>query len=121
MILVFGGAAQGKTNFARQLRDSYRAEGLDLPIYDLRMILPDLSKLSRQDLDNRLDYLQTELQGQYICIMEDMGCGLVPMDAQERALREFNGALLQNLASRATQVYRVFVGLGLCLKNEELD
>lgn len=118
MILVFGGAAQGKSQFAQKLRASYQAEGRDLPIYDLRQILPDLYKLSGPELASRWDLLDRELGGQYICLLEDMGCGIVPLDPHDRALREFNGVLLQDLARRASQVYRVFVGMGLCLKDE---
>ena len=51
-----------------------------------------------------------------ILICEDISCGVVPMDAAERAWRERHGALLQQLAQRSETVIRIFCGLPQQLK-----
>ena len=51
-----------------------------------------------------------------ILICEDISCGVVPMDAAERAWRERHGALLQQLSRRSETVIRIFCGLPQQLK-----
>ena len=51
-----------------------------------------------------------------IVISREVGSGVVPMDAEERAWRERHGALLQQLARRSETVIRIFCGLPQQLK-----
>lgn len=51
-----------------------------------------------------------------ILISDEIGNGIVPMDAFERAYRERTGRILVNLAGKADTVERVFCGIGQKLK-----
>ena len=51
-----------------------------------------------------------------IIISREIGSGIVPMDAGERAWRERHGALLQKLAHSSRQVTRIFCSLPQPLK-----
>ena len=50
------------------------------------------------------------------CPAREIGSGVVPMDAGERAWRERHGRLLRRLAQQAGSVRRVFCGLTEVLK-----
>ena len=51
-----------------------------------------------------------------VIISREVGSGVVPMDAAERAWRERHGALLQQLSRRSETVIRIFCGLPQHLK-----
>lgn len=49
-------------------------------------------------------------------ICDEIGNGIVPLDAFEREYRERTGRLLCELAGRAERVERVICGIGQCIK-----
>ena len=49
-------------------------------------------------------------------ICDEVGCGVVPLDRDERAWRELVGRICCELAEQAAAVYRVCCGLGAQLK-----
>jgi len=108
MILVFGGMYQGKTEFAESL-----GKGLE--------IVPDFSEEIRlamergDDPDAYVEARLPELAGSVV-LMNDHSQGLVPMEADQRALREACGRAMIRLARESEEVYRVFCGLGSRLK-----
>ena len=51
-----------------------------------------------------------------IVICDELGCGVVPMDYEDRAWRERTGRLLSDLAANASRVDRVFCGIPMRLK-----
>ena len=51
-------------------------------------------------------------------VCDEIGCGVVPVDAFERAWREETGRICCMLAERAARVDRVFCGIATCLKRE---
>ena len=71
-------------------------------LYDLHALdpLPDLE----------------ELMGLRAVICNEVGCGLVPIQAEERQRREAVGRLCCQLAERAEAVYRISCGLAIRLK-----
>lgn len=108
MVLIVGGAYQGKTAYAEQYFsdcrriDSYHEvvrrqmqEGLD-PLEEVRKL-----PLSEEKL---------------VILCDEVGSGLVPVDAFERAYREQVGRVGSYLASQAEQVVRVLCGLGKTIK-----
>jgi adenosyl cobinamide kinase/adenosyl cobinamide phosphate guanylyltransferase len=54
--------------------------------------------------------------GDKVILADDIFCGLVPMDAAQRAWREETGRALALLAREAQEVVRVFCGLAARLK-----
>ena len=130
MILVFGGAYQGKLEYALDkfdmtAEDVYRCSrdgemdlsktviyGLEEFVYwctengwEAKAVLE-----SRFDMDADVPFLDK------IFIANDVSQGLVPMNATDRAFREMMGRTLLHLAKEAEEVHRVFCGLGQRLK-----
>lgn len=121
MIFVFGGAYQGKREFAESTFSI--KEGEDRLIDNLNEWIRNLVEDGR-DSDAGIDALiadvkkrEQELSGQeVVIIMDDISQGLIPMDAVDRAYREANGRAMIKLAREATAVYRIFCGIGTKIK-----
>ena len=54
-----------------------------------------------------------------VLVCDEIGCGVVPIQPQERQWREQTGRLCCLLAKRAERVVRVFVGRPMVLKEEK--
>ena len=110
MDLIIGGAYQGKCTFAAE---KYGLAAED--ICDLAVSPPSparcyvhLESLTRQeDPETALPLLLAA----EVVISREIGSGVVPIDAGERAWRERHGRLLRQLAEQAGHVYRIFCGL----------
>lgn len=57
------------------------------------------------------------LYPQAVILCDEIGCGVVPMQPQERQWRELTGRLCCQLAQRAQRVCRIFCGLPHLLKD----
>jgi adenosyl cobinamide kinase/adenosyl cobinamide phosphate guanylyltransferase len=57
-----------------------------------------------------------EKNPQLIILCDEVGCGVVPVDREERIWRETVGRLCCRMASQAERVDRVFCGLAMRLK-----
>ena len=122
MVLIIGGAYQGKTAYAQTkyaLRDAEiftcESEALDLTARCLRHLERFALACVRTGKEPADVLAGLDLSGK-ILICEDISCGVVPMDAAERAWRERHGALLQQLSRRSETVIRIFCGLPQHLK-----
>lgn len=109
MHLIIGGAHQGKLRYALSLgyteADVARSLPTDQPIlYGLQALTREDPTLSAEDIPD------------CIVICDELGCGVVPMDYEDRAWRERTGRLLCDLAAKATRVDRVFCGIPMRLK-----
>ena len=51
-----------------------------------------------------------------VVITDEIGCGIVPMDAGERIYRECAGRVCTELAAFSGKVYRVSCGIGVLIK-----
>ena len=104
MIFITGPLYSGKRDYARTLCNA------DEMIFDVQ-------ELAAQEPD--LTALVDRLAGQYkVVIATEIGGGVVPVDAGERAAREAAGRLSCLLAERADTVVRVFCGIPMALKGE---
>lgn len=111
MDLIFGGAYQGK--------EAYATESLGYPP---QKIVPHVEGMIWEMLAAGKDpvaEMPALAEGWADCaiLLEDVCCGIVPMDAMERAYREAVGRCGAYLARRARRVTRVFCGLGTVLKD----
>ena len=130
MILVFGGAYQGKLEYALDkfdiaAEDEYRCcrDGeMDLSktvIYGLEEFVywcTENGVEAKTVLESRFDTTEADPYLGKIFIACDVSQGLVPMDATDRAFREMMGRTLLHLSKEADEVHRVFCGIGQKLK-----
>ena len=122
MVLLIGGAYQGKTAYAKQtygLRDAdiFTCEGetLNLSVPCLRHLERFARACVRAGKEPADVLAGLDLHGK-ILICKDISCGVVPMDAEAREWREAVGRMNAALAAQADTVTRIFCGLPLELK-----
>ena len=102
MDLIIGGAYQGKCTFAADICDL----ATDAPAPARCYV--HLEALTRRG--EAAEALPLLLAAEAV-ISREIGSGVVPLDAGERAWRERHGRLLRQLAEQAGHVYRIFCGL----------
>ena len=120
MILIIGGAYQGKLDFAKE---TFGIADSDVHICSESEI--DFSKRCIYKIEE-FTYNHSDPIGYFkanherwkdsILICQDIFCGVVPMGAENRAWRQRTARLCQYLAAEATQVSRIFCGLEQRLK-----
>lgn len=111
MKLVIGGAYQGKLAWAMREYGITPEEICDLaqqtPAPGFRCYT-HLEALTRRD---EAPERWLPLFEDAVLISREIGCGIVPMDREERQWRERHGTFVQGLAGQAQRVTRVFCGL----------
>ena len=110
MDLIIGGAYQGKCTFAAEKYDLAAEDICDLAV---SAPVPARCYVHLEALTRRgeaTEALPLLLAAEAV-ISREIGSGVVPIDAGERAWRERHGRLLRQLAEQAGHVYRVFCGL----------
>jgi adenosyl cobinamide kinase/adenosyl cobinamide phosphate guanylyltransferase len=125
MILVFGGAYQGKTEFVEREfgieKDSFydcaEKTGMcyDYPVINaLHLFI--LGMVQRGD--NPIEYITRNMDffRDKIIICDDVSCGIVPLGKDLRLYRDNTGKIMQLLSRESDEVYRVFCGMGERLK-----
>lgn len=108
MILIIGGAYQGKREYA-------------LANYPELELVDDFQEQLREHSLNCRDTLsftreQLPILKDKVLVFEDIFCGVVPMDTDQRRYREDCGRAMALLAANAQEVIRVFCGIGSKLK-----
>lgn len=110
MILIVGGAYQGKEAWAKaQFGTDYKR------INAYHQLVKEQLQAGKDPMEEAKRLLEEETQ-QLVIISDETGCGLVPMDAFERAWREASGRVNCYFAQQAQQVYRVICGIGERIK-----
>ena len=102
MIFITGPLYSGKRTFAQKLPGRRIAD-----VQELVADAPELDKLA--------DRLAAEYD---VVLATEVGGGVVPMEAQQRAAREAAGRLACLLAARADCVVQMFCGIPTVLKGE---
>lgn len=120
MILIVGGAYQGKLDYAKSAfdltdEDVFRCTGAEIDFS--RRCINHIEEFVYSNPD-ALEFFKThrEQWQDSILICRDIFCGVVPMGAETRAWRQATGRLCQYLAGEAEQVSRIFCGLEQRLK-----
>ena len=120
MILIIGGAYQGKLTFAKE---TFGITDADVYICSEDEI--DFSKRCIYQIEvftarneDPIGYFETHREDwqDSILVLQDIFCGVVPMGAENREWRQRTGRLAQYLSKEATQVSRIFCGLEQRLK-----
>lgn len=120
MILIIGGRAQGKRLWAAQtfgLEETDFSRDPAAPCRALYGITGYVAEAVRCGRDGAADVLAAaERTPGLIVIADEVGCGIVPDNAFDRAWRDAAGSLTTELARRADTVVRIFCGMPTVLK-----
>jgi len=132
MKLVIGGRAQGKLNYVLEhmTGTSYKVYEGVLPGKEeihaakengILLIVNQFHKWVNKELREENDpekeleaFIANGMDG--VIISDEIGNGIVPMDAFERDYRERTGRMLITLAGQADEVVRVLCGIGQKIK-----
>jgi len=124
MILIFGGAYNGKLEF---VKEKYNIKNEDIFFctdehlkFD-KKVLCGLHAFTRSCVLNEinsLELLETNINSlkDKIIMCDEINSGIVPIEKQDRAWREETGRVLQFLTKHSSSVYRIFFGLQEKLK-----
>ena len=129
MILIIGGFAQGKLHYVKQ-RYVHCEDGREVTVLDGtltaktgagQVIVNHLHRYIREQLrQGTAPEAMIENFGKEhpdcILICDEIGNGIVPMEAEERTYRERTGRILEQLAAQADEVVRVVCGIGQKIK-----
>lgn len=131
MILIVGGAWQGKLDFARELAGKKNA------VYELCQVAEGSTDSFEAALDCRIihgfhEYVRRVLKEnksveafiekiqaqnpEVIITSNELGCGIVPVDREDREWRETSGRASVRLAKSSDQVYRLVCGIASRIK-----
>ena len=126
MKLIIGGAFQGKSAAAKEMfpgmdwcdgrtcgmEDIFTCGGIfHLEAY-IRRRLKEAPDMEAESFVNLLE----EKNPQVVLVSDEVGCGLVPVDAFDRKYRELTGRICTCIAERADTVIRVVCGIPTVLK-----
>lgn len=127
MRLVIGGYAQGKLNYVLQSHNGKIGMILDgeLPEKEAEtegtIVLNHFHSWVKKKIAGGgapEKEIREFIQGHPNCVIisNEIGCGIVPMEAAEREYRERTGRILTELAGQAEGVERVVCGIGQKIK-----
>ena len=114
MILIIGGAGQGKLDYVLQKTGYGPAQVARTP--EEARTRPVFAGL--EDWPELDEAALLEANPDVILICDEGGCGVVPVEPAQRARREAVGRLCCRLAERAERVERILCGLPMVLKGE---
>lgn len=127
MILIIGGAFQGKSSYAKErfpkihswadgescaYEEIFSCEGI---VHFHRFVQRFLELGCLDELPKRL----AEENPKIVVITDELGYGVVPMEASDRAWREKTGRLCTRIAARSEEVHRVVCGIGMVIKGKQ--
>lgn len=126
MILITGGAFQGKKAYAMEhfhLREQDMVNGADCGETDLLQAkaVTDFQEYVRRvlkeggDASTLAETLYTE-NPDILVITNELGSGVIPADPFDRQWREASGRAACDLAKYAAEVHRVVCGIGTVIK-----
>ena len=128
MWLISGGAYQVKLEYILTrtgLNEKDVARGLDCsleelfkkPIVNHFHLWIDRMLREERDLYSLIDQI-IEKNPSIIIVVNELGCGVVPVESYDRRYRETIGRVCCRLAQEAKEVHRVMSGLGMVIKHD---
>ena len=126
MKLVIGGYAQGKLNYVLQKYNMETSKIWDGEIPENKgeqnnIVINHLhhwikSRIAKGGCPEEEIFAFVENYPNCVIISDEIGNGIVPIEAFEREYRERTGRILVELAKRAEEVERVICGIGQKIK-----
>lgn len=128
MLLIVGGAFQGKLEAAKNLTGLSEADFVDGAVCPMEEIytakgIRHFHEYIRRMLQEQqsLGGFLTKLHGQnpdIVLISTELGYGVVPIEPFDRLYRESTGRICCEAARLSKKVYRVIAGIPCCIKGE---
>ena len=124
MILIFGGAYNGKLEFIKERynisnEDIFFCRNANLE-YDKKVIcgVHIFTKACITNNIKPLEYLKNNINllNDKIILCDEINSGIVPMEKIDRDWREETGRVIQFLSKNSSEVYRIFFGIEEKLK-----
>ncbi len=124
MRLIVGGAYQGKLDVARSLTGAGSENIVDgehcteQELYCAAVVHGLHDYLRRFPAEDPEAFVRNLLEKnpQITVVMNELGCGVVPIDRADRAWREMCGRVSIVLARESSEVYRVICGIAARIK-----
>lgn len=123
MILIIGGAYQGKTEYARSLGISDICNGSSEDINGIwkHSAVNNFHLLVKRQLEAGLDPMEEaeklfDKNPHIVIISTEIGGGIVPLEKSERLWREAVGKVCCFLARKSSKVVRVICGIPTIIK-----
>ena len=126
MEMIIGGAYQGKTGYAKKEYPLLNwADGDKVTEEELMRAqgVTDFQKYIRRELEEEKDVSELAEQiilknPDVILVSQEVGYGVVPVDAFDRKYREAVGRVCTKLAAYSHKVTRVVCGIGTVIKDD---
>jgi len=109
MILIFGGAYQGKLAYAMERFNITESDVFNLDKWILELVRKDMN------VEGEVQKFIEDNPGA-IVICNDISCGVVPVDPVMRKWREAVGRSLMALSRESDEVVRLFCGIATKIK-----
>lgn len=125
MEMIIGGAFQGKSAYAKKRYPQI--------VWEEAAALDETGLLKAEGILGFHEYVRKELEAgrsvdglaeklircnsQAVLVCDEVGCGVVPVDALDREYREKTGRICTALAQKADRVLRIFCGIGTVIKD----
>jgi adenosyl cobinamide kinase/adenosyl cobinamide phosphate guanylyltransferase len=127
MILIFGGAYQGKLDYALKrfnftLEDVYKCSDENACMPEKKKVIYEIDKwilaLVKADIDATEPVRRfIDCSADEVVICNDISCGIVPLDPVMRKWREAVGRSLAALSHKSSEVVRLFCGIPARIKS----
>ena len=126
MEMIIGGAYQGKTVYAKKEYPLLNWADVDKVTEEELMRaqgVTDFQKYIRRELEKERDVSELAEQiilknPDVILVSQEVGYGVVPVDAFDRKYREAVGRVCTKLAAYSHKVTRVVCGIGTVIKDD---
>ena len=128
MIMITGGAFQGKTEFAKKTfslddNDIINGENCDFDDVFTAKCVVNFHMLIKRLISNNIDPIEFSEKiirdnFQIIIIINEIGCGIIPVEKIDRIWREAVGRTGCFIAQNSEKVIRVNCGIPMYLKGE---
>lgn len=130
-ILVIGGSYQGKTKWVQEHYPEYKERAADEIIkqnqagsFQEQIWVNGFQKYMKQWLVQKQEYQKNVallLQNpSWVIVSDEVGSGIVPLEKEDREWREATGRMLCEIAKEADEVYRMYCGIAVKIKERKI-
>ncbi|MDU4884381.1 bifunctional adenosylcobinamide kinase/adenosylcobinamide-phosphate guanylyltransferase [uncultured Clostridium sp.] len=125
MVLVFGGAYNGKLDFVKEQFNVSEDDIFYCGVNEFdfsKKVICGLHKFTYNNIlkeINSLQYIKENINlfKDKIIIADEISSGIVPLKKEDRMWREETGRCLQYLSKESSCVYRIFCGIPTIIKD----